>query len=130
MTKIRFFQSPEGRFLHISGGTMAGNIDMNLNEITNLSAIRAHSTTDDIFFRDSAGNDRIGIYDLNSSSAFVLAPASTEVGYVGSSAHKWYRGYFSDLVDVGSLYIAGTEVIDSTRTIQSPLLQHRLQLQD
>jgi len=37
MTKIRFFQSPEGRFLHISGGTMAGNIDMNLNEITNLS---------------------------------------------------------------------------------------------
>jgi len=116
---IVYFRNPEGKYLPLTGGTMQGNIDMNLNEITNLAGIRANDTTDDIYFSDYLGNQRIAVYDLNSASAFVLGPALTGVGYVGSSAHKWYRAFFSDYIDMGALYIGGTEVIDSSRNAKN-----------
>jgi len=57
-------------------------------------------------------------WTFNSSTKNIV-PKSDNVWDLGSSSLKWKDGYFGGFLDIGSLQIGGTEVIDASRILKN-----------
>jgi len=98
----------EGVELHLRGTTGGGAWILDVDSDNNL---RFFDGSQDKGIRLNKSD-----YSLNVRS---ILPWSNNTYDLGSSSYRWKNGYFAGALDLGSLKVGGTEVIDSSRVLKN-----------